>query len=244
MHNRLEAQNQLLDAKVLERTRELELRSKELEEANIEILRALGRAAECKDNETGNHTIRMAKYAQLIALEAGYNHLDAQDLFYASPMHDVGKIGIPDNILLKPGKLTAEEYDTMKQHTTIGYNILRGGSKSKLVQLAQEIAVAHHEKWDGSGYPRGLKGADIPLNARVVAIADVFDALTATRPYKMPWSNEDAIEYIKGQSGAHFDPDLVAAFERAFPEIYKVQQQYKELTTLTAVCTTLPAREG
>lgn len=231
MHNRLEEQNHELDAKVLERTKELEAKTKELEEANVEILRALGRAAECKDNETGNHTIRMAKYAQLIALEAGYSYEDALDLFYASPMHDVGKIGIPDSILLKPGKLTPEEYETMKQHTTIGFNILSGASKSKLVQLAQEIAVAHHEKWNGQGYPQGLSGENIPLNARIVAIADVFDALTAARPYKLPWSNDDAIAYIKKEAGQHFDPTLVAAFERAFPKILQVQHQYRELSS-------------
>lgn len=224
MHANLATQNKDLDSKVRERTRELE-------EAQIEILRALSRAAECKDNETGNHTIRMARYAQIIALEYGMSECEALDLFYASPMHDVGKIGIGDNILLKPGKLTEDEFNVMKQHTTLGFSILTGkanGTKSKLVCLAASIALNHHEKWNGTGYPNGIAGNRIPLPARIVAIADVFDALTVKRPYKPAWPNEQAIEYIKEQSGKHFDPDLVTAFMRALPQILLAQKEYRD----------------
>lgn len=225
MHANLATQNKNLDAKVRERT-------KELEDAQIEILRALSRAAECKDNETGNHTIRMARYAQLIALEYGMPEIDALDLFYASPMHDVGKIGIGDNILLKPGKLTEDEFAIMKQHTTLGFNILTGhggGTRSKLVCLAASIALNHHEKWNGQGYPNGTAGTNIPLPARIVAIADVFDALTVKRPYKPAWPNEEAIAYIKDQANKQFDPELVDAFIRALPSILLAQKEYRDL---------------
>lgn len=213
-------QNQVLEQKVRERTRELE-------ETQLEIVRRLGRAAEYRDNETGYHIIRMSKFSQLIALAAGMSEEDAEMLLNASPMHDIGKIGIPDGILLKPGKLTNEEWRTMKTHTQIGAEIL-AGHHSELLKMAREIAMTHHEKWDGSGYPKGLKAEEIPLVGRIVAIADVFDALTSERPYKKSWPIEEAVAEINRQSGTHFDPKLVAVFNDVLDEVLEFRGRYQE----------------
>jgi putative two-component system response regulator len=195
-----------------------------LRETRLQIIQRLGRAAEYKDNETGLHVIRMSHYAQEIALAAGMGAADAEELFNAAPMHDVGKMGIPDAILQKPGKLTPDEWEIMKQHARIGAEII-GDDNSSLLQMASRIALCHHEKWDGSGYPNGLVGDAIPIEARIVALADVFDALTSKRPYKEPWTIEDTTNYILAESGKQFDPELVTAFQLALPKIIEIRAQ-------------------
>jgi putative two-component system response regulator len=219
-HRQVKEQNRLLEDKVRERTRELE-------DTRLEITRRLGRAAEYRDNETGLHIIRMSKISQLLAQAAGMNERDAGLLLNASPMHDIGKIGIPDCILQKPGKLDPEEWQIMKTHADIGAKIL-SGHDSDLLTMARLIALTHHEKWDGSGYPRGLKGEDIPLVGRIVALADVFDALTSVRPYKHAWSIEEAVVYIRDNSGIHFDPQLVRHFMKLLPQILAIKEEYAE----------------
>jgi len=219
-HLSLYDQKRTLETMVKERTQELD-------ESRLEIIRRLGRAAEYRDNETGMHVIRMSKYSQLIALEIGLDDTQAELILNASPMHDVGKIGIPDNILLKPGKLTNEEFDIIKKHCEYGSNII-GDHSSEILKIAKEIAISHHEKWNGRGYPNYLKGEDIPLVSRIAAVADVFDALTSIRPYKKAWTVEDAVALIKKESGEHFDPRIVNAFIKVLPEILKVKKQFSD----------------
>ena len=187
----------------------------------------LGRAAEYRDNETGLHIIRMSQMAAVLARAYGMDEGPADLLLVASPMHDIGKLGIPDNILLKPGKLDAEEWEIMKTHAQIGADILSGGS-SDLMIMAHDIALTHHEKWDGSGYPNGLKGEDIPLVGRINAVADVFDALTSERPYKKAWSVEKALELIDSEKGKHFEPRLVELLHEKLPRILSIKQKYGE----------------
>jgi len=198
--------------------REVKKRTQELEHSRMEIIRRLGRAAEYKDNETGNHIVRMSKFCQLLARAAGMTEAQADMILSAAPMHDIGKIGIPDRILLKNGKLDAEEWEIMKTHADIGSDIL-SSSDSKLLNMAATIALSHHEKWDGSGYPNGLRGEDIPIEGRICAICDVFDALTSERPYKSAWPVDEALSYIKEGSGHHFDPHLVLLFESILDEV-------------------------
>jgi len=195
----------------------------------LQIVQCLGRAAEYKDNETGLHVIRMSHYTRIIALAMGYTEHQADELLHAAPMHDIGKIGIPDAILAKPGPLTDEEWVIMRQHTVIGTRIL-GDHPSGLLRLAASIALHHHEKWDGSGYPKGLAGEDIPLASRIVAIADVFDALISERPYKRAWPVEEAVALIRSESGTHFDPQVVNAFLERLPEIVKVSERWADAT--------------
>ncbi len=213
-------QNRQLERRVRERT-------EELLETRLEIIRRLGRAAEFKDNETGLHVIRMSHYARLLAQALGADPDWTELLFNAAPMHDIGKIGIPDRILLKPGPLDQREWAVMRKHPLYGAEII-GEHRSALLQLSREIALNHHEKWDGSGYPRGAKGLQIPLSARIVAIADVFDALTTARPYKQAWAIGDAIRYIEQQAAAHFDPELVSLFGTVLPEMLKIRERYEE----------------
>ena len=203
------------------------VRMEELRETRLQIVQRLGRAAEYKDNETGLHVIRMSHFSQLLALAAGCSPAWAEDLLNAAPMHDVGKIGIPDAVLRKPGPLDADEWDTMRRHPEIGAEIM-GEHPSGVLQLAREIALAHHEKWDGSGYPRGLAGEEIPLSARIVAIADVFDALTTRRPYKEPWPVQEAMNHIAAQAGKHFDPALVALFAPLLPQLLEIRARWAE----------------
>ena len=203
------------------------VRMEELRETRLQIVQRLGRAAEYKDNETGMHVIRMSHFSQLLALAAGCSPAWAEDLLNAAPMHDVGKIGIPDAVLCKPGPLDADEWATMRRHPEIGAEII-GEYPSGVLQLAREIALAHHEKWDGSGYPRGLAGEAIPLSARIVAIADVFDALTTRRPYKEPWPVQDALDHIAAQAGKHFDPALVALFAPLLPQLLEIRARWAE----------------
>ncbi len=199
----------------------------ELRATRLSIVQRLGRAAEYKDNETGLHVIRMSHFARLIALAAGYSREWADNLLNTAPMHDVGKIGIPDAILQHPGALDAAQWEVMRQHTLIGAEII-GDDGSAFLRMAREIALNHHEKWNGSGYPHGIAGEAIPVSARIVAIADVFDALTSRRPYKEPWSVSEALELIRRERGEHFDPELVDAFERCLPEILAVRERWQE----------------
>lgn len=217
---RITKHSEELDLKVRQRTAELE-------RANIEIIHRLMAAAEFRDDDTGSHIHRMSRYCQLVAQSMGLSSQECQDILRASPMHDLGKIGIPDSILLKPGKLTPEEWETMKRHTTIGAELL-SNSTSDLIKLAEVIALTHHEKWNGQGYPRGLAGEDIPLVGRIVAVCDVFDALTSERPYKKAWDTERALDVLRADSGSHFDPAVVDAFFAALPDILHVKNDFRE----------------
>ncbi len=185
----------------------------------------LSKAAEYRDPETGAHILRMAHYSELIAYGLGLPDADQNLLLEAAPMHDIGKVGIADHILLKPGRLTPDEFEIMKQHASIGYEILKG-SASKILQVGAEIALAHHEKFDGSGYPRGLVGADIPIFSRIVAVADVFDALTSDRLYKRAWTLQSASDHIQSTSGSHFDPDCVRAFFENWDAVLQIRQRF------------------
>ena len=199
----------------------------ELRRTRLQVIQRLGRASEYKDNETGTHILRMSHYSKVMALAYGLTENAADNLLHAAPMHDIGKIGIPDSIMLKPGKLTDEEFTIMKTHPEIGAEIL-GDSDSDLIALAKTVSLTHHEKWDGSGYPKGLKGENIPLEGRIVAIADVFDALTSKRPYKDAWPVQEAVDFIHEQSGKHFDPSLVALFKGCLPAILEIKHRWQD----------------
>ncbi len=216
----LRMHNDILDQKVRERT-------KELQDTRLEIIDRLGMAAEYRDNETGFHIIRMSRICHEIAKAAGLNTHESELILHASPMHDIGKIGIPDSILLKPDKLDPDEWEIMKTHTVIGAKILKG-QDSGLLQAAQLIATTHHEKWDGTGYPEGLSRQDIPLMGRISSIADVFDALTSKRPYKDAWPVEKALDVMKKGSGTFFDPMLIRTFIARLPAILKIKDEYED----------------
>lgn len=219
-HLKLYDQNRQLEKKVLERTTELH-------ETRLEITQRLGRAAEFRDNETGMHVIRMGHYSRLIASALGVDDEWADMILHAAPMHDVGKIGIPDRILLKPGKLSPAEWEIMKTHSTIGGKIFSEGT-SRIMKMSQSIALTHHEKWDGSGYPEGLMGEEIPLEGRIVAVADVFDALISERPYKEAWPVENSVKLIEMESGKHFDPQVVQAFEKVLSDILDIKDRFAD----------------
>ena len=187
----------------------------------------LCKAAEYRDPETGAHILRMAHYSQLIASKLGLPVADQELLLEAAPMHDIGKVGIADKILLKPGRLDAEEFEVMKQHAVYGYELLQGSS-SRVLQAGAEIARGHHEKFDGSGYPAGISGTDIPIFSRIVAVADVFDALTSERPYKKAWTLEAAVDFLVHGSGKHFDPQCVQAFLNSWDEVMEIRGRYQE----------------
>lgn len=191
-----------------------------------EAICRLSRAAEYRDPETGGHLLRMAAYARLTAENLGLNEARCDLIRDAAPMHDIGKVGIPDTILLKPGPLTAEEIEIMQRHTEIGASIL-AGSESPLLQVGAIIAQSHHERYDGTGYPQGLAGDAIPLYGRIVAVADVFDALTSPRPYKAGWEMQRAIEYMRDASGSQFDPLCVAALLADVDALLAIQHAYQ-----------------
>ena len=199
----------------------------EIHERELETLSKLAKAGEFRDRTTGNHLARMGKYAALIATNIGLAPETVHVLEFAAPMHDIGKIGIPDAILLKEGPLTAEEDLVMKSHPRIGYDILKG-SPSKYLAMGAIIALGHHEKYDGSGYPTGLHGEDIPIVARIAAIADVFDALVTTRPYKQPWSLEDGVAYLQTQKARHFDTNCVDAFVANMDRVKEILCEYAD----------------
>ncbi len=200
-----------LDAEVVKRTKDLTKALEKLKTASLDTVYRLARAAEYKDEDTGAHVQRMSHYSSAIARRMSLDDEFVENILWAAPMHDIGKIGIPDRVLQKPGKLDADEWEIMRQHTAIGAEILKDAS-ADFIKLAADIAISHHEKWDGSGYPQGLKGSDIPLAGRIVALADVFDALTSERPYKAPFPLEKALAIIKEGQGQHFDPQIADAF--------------------------------
>jgi HD-GYP domain-containing protein (c-di-GMP phosphodiesterase class II) len=216
----LTQQNQILDQKVRERTAQLR-------ETQLEVIRRLGQAAEYRDDDTGLHIHRMSRIAAKLADAAGLSDRDCELLLHAAPMHDIGKIGIADSILLKPGPLNDDEWAIMRSHTTIGAELL-SGSDSEVMQMAQVIALSHHEKWDGSGYPNGLKEEAIPLLGRICCLADVFDALTSERPYKKAWTVEEAAEEIKRSAGSHFDPHLAEIFSTILPDVEELLKKTRE----------------
>ena len=220
MHNAVRDQNLELEVRVLART-------KEIEETRLDVIRRLGRAAEYKDNETGFHVIRMSNYCERLALACGMEPEKAKVLLNASPMHDVGKIGIPDAILLKPGKLDPDEWEVMKTHTSIGAEILSGGD-SELMEMAATVALTHHENIDGSGYPHGLSGDEIPLVGRITSICDVFDALLSDRPYKKAWTYDEAINFMNEQADVKFDRELLQLFMSISGEIMEIRDRWKE----------------
>lgn len=219
-HRMLHSQKDVLEDMVRQRTEELHA-------TRLQVVQRLGMAAEYRDEETGFHILRMSHICALLARGIGWNDEQCDLILNASPMHDIGKIGIPDTILLKPGKFESHEWEIMKTHAVIGAKLLEGDD-STLMVMAREIALTHHEKWDGSGYPYGLIGEAIPISGRIAALADVFDALTSTRPYKKAWSVEAAVDLIKESSGSHFDPDLVEVFLRKLPDILAISARYAE----------------
>jgi len=203
-------------------------RTRQLNHASVKIIRNLCNAAEFKDDETGKHVVRMSHYARALAHAMQQDAAWSELLFNAAPMHDVGKIGIPDHILGKPGKLTPDEWEIMKTHAAIGAHIIGDPEGSDLLALAATVAVSHHEKWDGSGYPNGLSGDAIPLAGRIIAVADVFDALTSARPYKKAWSVDEAFAHIQAHAGAHFDPGIASLFIAIRSEIERIRQTYAD----------------
>jgi HD-GYP domain-containing protein (c-di-GMP phosphodiesterase class II) len=203
------------------------LLSEELLAAQNDTVYRLGLAAETRDQETGNHLKRMSIYSRILADAAGLSKEYQEILLHAAPLHDVGKIGIPDSILLKNGKLTEDEWSIMRSHPELGFQIL-DGSQAPLLKMGAKIALTHHEKFDGSGYPNGLAGHDIPLEGRITAIADVFDALTSRRSYKNAWDFKEVIEYMNSEKGRHFDGELVDLFLNELPLILEVYETYKE----------------
>ncbi len=211
--------------KVLEEL--VEARTEELRRTRLQVVQRLGMAAEYRDEETGNHILRMSHISALLARSVGWSSANCELMLHASPMHDIGKIGIPDAILLKPGKFEPHEWEIMKTHSTIGGKLL-AGDDTDLLRMAQQIALTHHEKWDGSGYPAGLSGEDIPMSGRIAALADVFDALTSVRPYKNAWSIEEAVNMITENSGRHFDPALVNVFLEKLPEILEIRSRFDD----------------
>ena len=220
LHNTLHEDKRSLENKVVES-------SEELRQYQVEIIHRLARAAEYRDNETGMHVIRISKLCERLARGMGLSDHECHLIHHASPMHDIGKIGIPDQILLKSGKLSTKEWSIMKTHTDIGALIL-SGSESEFLQMAEIIAGSHHERWDGKGYPRGLKGEEIPLVSRIVTVCDVFDALTSDRPYKQAWSIENTVAEMEEQNGKLFDPNVLATFMDLLPEMIEIVQQFSD----------------
>ncbi|WP_051261808.1 HD domain-containing phosphohydrolase [Desulfovibrio inopinatus] len=216
----LKAQNDILEERVRQRTQELH-------DTQIEVLHRLSMAAEYRDTDTGHHVKRISGTCALLGEACGLPLEECDTLYHASSMHDIGKIGIPDNILLKPGRLTGDEWNIMKQHTTIGARMLTGG-QSELLKMAEIIAISHHERFDGKGYPHGLQGGSIPLVGRITCLCDVFDALCSKRPYKEAWPIERAVEEIIHGAGTMFDPDLVREFQVLLPRLLEVRARYAD----------------
>jgi len=206
---------------------EIQKATKELLDKEHETLRILGKTAEYKDPETGSHVSRVAHYSKLLANKYGLDTYEQDLLFYASPFHDIGKVGIEDKILLKPGKLDEEEFTIMKTHAQIGYEILKD-SKSDYLKAGATVAISHHEKYDGTGYPNGLKAEDIHIYGRIVAIADVFDALTSSRPYKCAWSFDEALQLLEDEKGKHFDPKIIDLFIENIDHVKEIFEKFQE----------------
>lgn len=220
MHNQIRDHNKILEEKVKHRKQELYA-------TRLEVIRRLGLAGEYRANDTSCHIIRMSKFAYWLAKAYGLSESEAEMILHASPMHDIGNLGIPDEILLKPRKLQPNEWDIVKRHVEIGGEIL-SNSTSSLMTMGKQIVLHHHEKWDGTGYPFGLRGTEISIEGRICALADVFDVLTSKRSYKEAWSVENTIAYIEEQSGKHFDPDLAPLVRQLLPQFMQIKAQYQE----------------
>jgi putative two-component system response regulator len=216
-----------LESEVVKRTKELKQALTRIKEASLETIYRLSIASEYRDEDTGVHIKRVSRYAAAIARYMGLDESTIESILYAAPMHDLGKIGIPDQILVKPSTLDDVEWEIMKQHTIIGAKILRG-SDAEFISIAETIAQCHHEKWDGTGYPNGLKGKEIPISARITTIADVFDSLVSRRVYKKPYSLEKSFDIIREGVGSYFDPDVVEAFFAIHDEILAIKKQYND----------------
>ncbi|HLP97354.1 MAG TPA: membrane-associated sensor domain-containing protein [Sideroxyarcus sp.] len=237
----LAAMNDVLEHKVLERTAQLQRKSEEVAQIRDVTIMAMASLAETRDNETGNHLKRTQNYIRALALKLR-DHPDfrnfltednIESLYKLAPLHDIGKVGIPDAILLKQGKLTPEEFEIMKTHPILGGNAIAAAESglptpNRFLHIAREIATGHHEKWDGNGYPQGLKGKDIPISARLMAVADVYDALISKRIYKKPFSHEDAMAHILQSKGTHFDPDVIDALVAIQEEFRQIAERYKD----------------
>ncbi len=226
-HDHMRNYQNELETEVEKRTEELKQAFETIKIASLDTIHRLSRASEYKDEDTGAHIKRMSNYTAAVAHQMGLSKNEVETILYAAPMHDAGKIGIPDKVLLKPGKLDPTEWEIMKQHTTIGAKIL-SNSDSEFIKLAEVIAHSHHEKWDGSGYPLGLKGTAIPLAGRITAIADVFDALMSKRPYKEPFSLDKSFAIIQEGKGSHFDPKVVAAFFAVEKQILSIKETFSD----------------
>lgn len=224
LHKALKYQNQELEERVNERTQQLY-------EAQSKVIECLGKAAEYRDNETGMHVVRMSQSCSIVARELGLSDEECDLLLRASPMHDIGKIAIPDEVLLKPGILDSGEWETMKTHSAVGAEIL-SGYDSELMRVASEIARTHHERWDGHGYPEGLRGDEIPLYTRIVSVCDVFDALTSERPYKKAWSVKEAMDYLYAHSGTQFDPVIVETFGRVLDRVVALRYRFPDINAM------------
>jgi len=221
---------------------ELKAAHQELQDSFLDTIHRLALAAEYKDEETGNHIARMSRYSAAIAEKLDFSEKQVKNVLYASPLHDLGKIGIPDSILLKQGKLTDEEFAVMKTHPIIGANIL-AYSKAEVLRLAEEIAMSHHEKWNGKGYPQGLAGTAIPLVGRIVGLADVFDALTSKRPYKEPYPIEVAVNIIEKEKGESFDPKIVEVFLDCIDELVAIKEEVDKIEVVRVAAVTLSERD-
>jgi len=232
----LKVQNQNMDKILKEQNKDLIDRNIQLREHNVDMLERIGLAAEFRDNETGFHVTRMSKYSQALGVKIGLKSFDTDLLLMTAPMHDVGKIGVPDSVLLKPGKLTPDEWCIMQKHPAIGARILSNRPSrirsarrhSILIETGRLIALTHHERWDGKGYPRKIAGSDIPLFSRIVTIADVFDALTSDRPYKSAWTIDKTITTLKEGRETQFDPNILDAFIDDLPTILAIKQLYQD----------------
>jgi response regulator RpfG family c-di-GMP phosphodiesterase len=217
-----------MSSSIKEGIHQIESLSDEIINTQKEIIYTMGEIAETRSKETGNHVKRVAEYSKILALKLGISDDEAEMLKLASPMHDIGKVGIPDNILNKPGKLTPEEFEIMKTHAQLGFDMLKHSSKA-ILQTAAIVSNEHHEKYNGKGYPRGLKGDDIHIFARITAVADVFDALGSHRVYKKAWEDEKIFELFNSEKGEHFDPKVIDAFFENIEEIKQIREQFKDL---------------
>lgn len=226
--NMLKEHKSLLEAQVQEKTKELQNALIEVQKSEKDIISILSKTAEYRDNETSAHTLRVGEMAALIAQKLGWSEEDIELIRLAAPMHDIGKVGIEDGVLLKPGKLDEQEFTIMKTHSAIGHSIL-SQKETPLLKLAAEIAYSHHEKYNGQGYPRGLKEDEIPISGAIVAVVDVFDALLSERPYKKAFTLEKALEIIKNDSGTHFHPIVVELFLESFDEVLEIRKSLSDV---------------
>jgi response regulator RpfG family c-di-GMP phosphodiesterase len=223
----LDSYKNSLQNRVKEATKEIKSLYDEIEHTQKELIFTMGEIGESRSRETGNHVKRVAEYSYLLAIESGLSETEAEILRQASPMHDIGKVGIPDRILNKPSRLTPDEFEVMKEHSKLGYEMLKHSNR-KLIKTAAIVAHQHHEKWDGTGYPRKLKGEDIHIYGRITAVADVFDALGSDRSYKKAWSDDRIIQHFVKLKGSHFDPTLVDLFLKNLNQIFKIREQFRD----------------